>query len=219
MIFNIFRNFEWPIALVVFIAYIIAVLLTLSLHNFFQALIAYRQGDMTAKAYGMLSLNPFRHVSALGMVFLVLVGFGWSKPVPMNPLQFKEGKKGAIKISLSGMIGNLIVSVVFSFIYVLTLLIATTSSFAIFLQSFCYYMMIINFIFFVFNLLPIYPLDMFVFLSLVLSSDNKFLQFMFRWGFIILLVLLLTGLITIFITFMEAYILSPLVHLWQIILM
>ena len=218
MLINIFQNYSMPTALIVFLGYIIAVLLTLSLHNFFQAFVSYKQGDMTAKAYGMLSLNPFRHVSALGLICLIIVGFGWSKPVPMNPFQFREGRKGAIKVALSGMIGNLIVSIIFSFLYVLTLLIDGTSSFAIFIQGFCYYMTIINFIFFVFNLLPIYPLDCFIFLSLLLSSENKFLLFMFKWGFIILLVLLLTGIFSLLVQTMLSLILSPLFHLWQIIL-
>lgn len=218
ILINIFKNYEWPISLIIFMAYIVAVLFALSLHNFFQAFAAYRQGDMTAKAYGMVSLNPFRHVSTFGIIFLILVGFGWSKPVPMNPMQFRQGRKGAIKVALSGMLGNLCVSIVFSFLYVLTLLIAETSSFVIFLQNLCYFTMLINFVFFVFNLLPIYPLDMFMFLSLICSGENKFLIFMFKYGFIILLVLLLTGLFSIFVNLMGAYILNPLIHLWQIIL-
>ena len=218
MLFSIFSQNQWPISLVIFLAYLIAVMLTLSLHNFFQAFAAYRQGDMTGKAFGMLSLNPFRHVSVFGMIFLVLTGFGWSKPVPMNPMQFKQGRKGAIKVAISGMLGNLVISIIFSFLYVLTTLIAAETSFAIFLISFCQFMMVINFIFFVFNLLPIYPLDMFSIISLLSSGENKFLIFMFRWGFIILLVLLLTGLISLFINVMISYILNPLVHLWQLIL-
>lgn len=218
MLYSIFANNSWPLSLIIFLAYLVAVLLTLSLHNFFQAFTAYKQGDMTAKAYGMLSLNPFRHVSALGMVFLVLVGFGWSKSVPMNPMQFKQGRKGAIKVALSGMIGNLIVSIIFSFLYVLTFYITSESSFAVFLQNFCLFMTIINFVFFVFNLLPIYPLDMFMFLSLILSENNKFLQFMFKWGFVILLILLLTNLLSLLISVMQMAILNPLFHLWEIIL-
>ncbi len=218
MLFNIFYSQPWPLSLIIFLAYVVAILLTLSLHNFFQAFTAYRQGDMTAKAYGMLSLNPFRHISTFGMIFLILFGFGWSKPVPMNPIQFKQGRKGAIKVALSGIIGNLITSIIFSFFFALSLLITSESSFAIFLQEFCSFMMIINFVFFVFHLLPIYPLDMFMVLSLVLKPNNKFLLFMFRWGILIMLILLLTGLFGLLVNVMQLYILSPLIQLWQLIL-
>ena len=217
-LYNLFSTYEWPLALFVFFAYVLALLLALSSHEFAHGLAAYREGDMTAKAYGRLSLNPFKHIDVLGMIFLLLVGFGWSKPVPINPTVFKNGKRSAINVCLSGVLTNLALAILFSFFYVLTTMLDPSVSFFIFLNQFCYYSVMINFVFFVFNLLPIYPLDGFNFLCLFLKPTNKFLGFMFKYGFIVLIVLYITRIFTLILNLLMNLIINPLTQLWILIL-
>lgn len=217
-LYQLFTSFEMPLALFVFLAYFLALLIALSAHEFAHGFAAYREGDMTAKAYGRLTLNPFKHVDIMGMIFLILVGFGWSKPVPINPTVFKNGKRSAINVCLSGVLTNLALAIIFSFLFVLTSMLDPSVSFFVFLHQFCYYSVMINFVFFVFNLLPIYPLDGFNFLCLFLKPTNKFLEFMFKYGFIVLLLLYITNIFGLILNLLMSLIINPLTQLWILIL-
>lgn len=217
-LFQIFSSFEMPLALFILLAYFLALLIALASHEFAHALTAHNEGDMTAKAYGRLTLNPFKHVDPWGMFFLILVGFGWAKPVPINPISFKNGKKSAVKVTLSGVLTNLALSIIFSFFYVLTTLLDTSVSFFLFLNQFCFYSLMINFVFFVFNLLPIYPLDGFNLLALFLKQGNRFLDFMFKYGFFVLLALYITRIFSYILSFLMLIVINPLIQLWLLIL-
>lgn len=214
---TLFGSFEFPLVLFIFFAYILALVLALTIHDFSKAVIANKEGDLTGKAYGRLSLNPFNHIDVTGFIFLILLGFGWSKPVPINPLAFKNGNKSVVKVCLSGILGNFIVSIIFTLFYTLTLLLDSNVTFFLFLQNFCYYTMILNFIFFVFNLLPIYPLDGFFLLSLFCKNENKVIQFLYKYGFLILLLILITRILPIIVSILEYIILGPLINLWTLI--
>ena len=217
-LYSLFSNFEMPALLVVLLAYIIALMIALSIHEFAHAFVANREGDLTAKAYGRLSLNPFAHIDPIGLIFLLLVGFGWAKPVPINPLHMKNGKKSVVKVSIAGVIANLILSIIFSFFYALTLALDESVTFYLFLQQFCGYTMTINFVFFVFNLLPIYPLDGFNLIASLSKQDNAFLNFMYKYGFWILLLLYITRIFDYILVFLQMAILNPLFNLWLMIL-
>jgi Zn-dependent protease len=216
ILYNYLTEESWDTVakLTIIFAYICAILFALSIHEFAHGFVAYKQGDLTAKAYGRLSLNPFKHIDVLGFIFLIIAGFGWSKPVPINPLSFKNGKKSAVLVCIAGVTTNFILAIIFSFFAVLTMLLDTSITFCLFLQYFCNFSLIINFVFFVFNLLPIYPLDGFNLLATLLRPGNKFLQFMFKFGIIILLFLLLFNIIDVIIGVLESIIISPLIELW-----
>ncbi|MGI6215192.1 MAG: site-2 protease family protein [Christensenellales bacterium] len=85
-----------------------AVLFAIAMHEFAHGYAAYRAGDPTAKLYGRLTINPIKHLDALGTIFLFLFGFGWAKPVPVNPNNFKNPKKDDIVVSLAGVTVNFI---------------------------------------------------------------------------------------------------------------
>lgn len=89
-----------------------ALIFALSLHEMSHALAAKINGDLTAAMYGRLSLNPMRHFDPVGLVMMLLVGFGWARPVPVDPRNFKNYRKGMLDVALAGVITNLIVAFV-----------------------------------------------------------------------------------------------------------
>lgn len=152
-----------PIALLAqsplgFLAWVIAILVALSVHEFMHALAGTLLGDPTAKNQGRLTLNPMAHVDIIGFLALIFIGFGWGKPVPFNPYNLKYKKWGPSLVAVAGPSANLIVA--FSSIIVLK-----TLNFAVVLPpenlliQFLHLLLLINIILMVFNLLPIPPLD------------------------------------------------------------
>lgn len=171
------------------LAYLIAIVIAFSMHEFSHAFVAYKAGDPTAKALGRVSLNPFNHIDPYGMVCFLFVGFGWAKPVQINPLRFKHYKRDMAFVSLAGVATNLLLAFVFSGIYffVFPAISLSTNTFMVFLTYLLEFLVTINLALFVFNLLPIYPLDGFNFISTFLKPENSFVRFMKKYGSLILL--------------------------------
>jgi Zn-dependent protease len=139
-----------------FLAWVLAVVYALTVHEFSHAFSAKLLGDDTAKLQGRLTLNPLAHIDWVGFVMLVLIGFGWGKPVPFNPYNLKNQKFGPALISLSGPISNMLSAVVFG------LILRFSSGFipsGNMLLSFLSLLVMINLILAFFNLIPIPPLD------------------------------------------------------------
>lgn len=128
-------------------------------HEFAHAYTAYKFGDNTAKNQGRLSLNPIRHIDPIGALFIILVGFGWAKPVPVNRFFFKNPRMNSIIVSIVGPLSNLALA----FIGVLLIYIISITGFGPNLPDFIYTFFNIfirlNVVLFVFNLLPFPPLD------------------------------------------------------------
>lgn len=144
-----------------------ALLACITVHEASHALVSFRLGDYTAKALGRLSLNPIRHLDPVGTVMLVLVGFGWGKPVPVNPHNVHGGRRGLAIVSAAGPVSNLMAASLFALPFRLGLLPwqpyltsaslnALASTFIPMLFSLVVYF---NIILAVFNLLPLFPLD------------------------------------------------------------
>ncbi|TSC59479.1 MAG: Zn-dependent protease [Candidatus Peregrinibacteria bacterium Greene0416_62] len=91
-------------------SFIIALLIALSVHEWAHAMIANRLGDPTAKEQGRLTLNPIAHLDLMGTILFFLVGFGWGKPVPIDPRYFKHWKRDTALVSIAGPVSNLIVA-------------------------------------------------------------------------------------------------------------
>lgn len=174
-----------------------ALLWALSFHEFCHGLAAYLVGDRTAERYGRLTLNPLAHFDVVGTLMLLFVGFGWAKPVPINTRYFRHPKRDLIIVSLAGVAGNIltaILSVLFlrfcgEWWYGLT----GRAGLTVVIQ-----MISINMGLAAFNLIPIPPLDG----SRVLEAflPYKYLEYYYwleRYGMIILLVLLMTGIINV----------------------
>lgn len=175
---------ENPIYLAAFVA---ALLLGFTVHEYAHAWMAYRCGDPTAKAEGRLTLNPFVHLDPLGTIFLFLVGFGWGRPVPVNPNNYHK-PSDEIKVSLAGIVANLIVAFILGIPIRIALLTGHTidSSTAL---SIINIFIDINLVLAAFNILPVYPLDGSHIVEHYLSNQAK-IDFR-RYGPIILLAILI----------------------------
>lgn len=219
MIFTLIRNLSGIELFAVLMAFIGALVIALSFHEYAHALVAYKQGDDTAKLAGRLSLNPLNHLDLFGTILMLVCGFGWAKPVPINALNFKNYKKGIIKVSLAGILINLFLAILFSIFFVLNVKYNAepTTAINIFLYNFCEYTMLINFVFAIFNLMPIPPLDGYNLVAICTKPNNPFVTFVTRYSFV-LLILMIVLLIDPFLIFAETVILNPLLHLWLLIL-
>jgi Zn-dependent protease len=113
---RLFQLFQNPLQLLYILP---AILIGMTVHEWAHAYAAYKLGDPTAKNLGRMTLNPIAHFDIFGFLCLLLVGFGWAKPVPINSRNFKHFRRDDIIVSLAGITMNLIVAFLFSFIYVL----------------------------------------------------------------------------------------------------
>jgi len=149
-------------------------------------------GDPTAKNLGRLTLDPIKHLDLIGTICLLLFRFGWAKPVPINPRNFKKPVRDEILVSMAGIAMNFLVSFVAfaALFFIYNGKIMDIASYII------YYIIVLNIYFGIFNLIPIPPLDGFHIISaLFIRRAGQIVSTLYRFGFLILLVLLLTGVI------------------------
>ncbi len=173
-----------------------AIIIGLTLHEWAHAYAAYRLGDPTARNLGRMTLNPLAHIDPIGFLMLLLIGFGWAKPVPVNPRNFKNYKRDDIIVSLAGIFTNLVVAFLFSFVYVAGILkwgLVTNEAFMSIFGS----IITINLALAIFNLIPIYPLDgSHVFETLLVRKIPRVFMFLRQYGQWILLALLISGVVS-----------------------
>jgi Zn-dependent protease len=130
-----------------------ALLLAITVHEFSHAWVANYLGDSTPKRAGRVTLNPLAHLDPLGTIMLLLVRFGWGKPVPINPNNFKNPRLGSALTAVAGPVSNFLLASLLAFIYTVAGL--SGSTFGTFIVLTIY----MNLVLMVFNLLPIPPLD------------------------------------------------------------
>ena len=177
------------------LASLLAVTFIITLHEFAHAFVAYKCGDPTAKFSGRMTLNPVRHFDPIGVIMFALAGFGWAKPVPVNPNNFKNYKWGSFWTSAAGIIVNYLTAFLFCplfalvWIYVLPKVDGTYAE--IFLVQFFATMIVSSLSFCVFNLLPLFPLDGFRMVDALNRRRGKAYWFLYRYGQFILLGLIL----------------------------
>lgn len=176
------------------------VLISLTVHEFAHAWAALRMGDPTAKMLGRLTLNPLKHLDPLGTIMLFFLGlFGWAKPVPVNPRNFRDYKRGEIVVSVAGPASNLIMAILCAII--LKVMDMTAQTFGVALPwlfeplfMMAHVGVIINVSMAVFNILPIPPLDgSHILAALLPSRSAQSFSRIQPYGFLILLLFIATG--------------------------
>lgn len=168
-----------------------ALLLALSFHEYAHAVVSDSLGDPTPSATGRLTMNPLAHLDAVGTP-LVLCGFGWAKPVMIDPRYYKNYRSGVLKVSLAGPGGNLLLC--FISIFLMGLL-QRFGMLGMGGYQFLYWIMLYNVWFAFFNLIPVPPLDGSKVVSMLLPGELswKFENFNAQYGFIILMVVVFSG--------------------------
>ena len=172
-----------------------AVFLCLTIHEMCHGLAAYALGDPTAKRAHRLSLNPLRHIDWLGLLMMVVAGFGWAKPVPVNPNYFKKPKQGMAVTALAGPVSNLLLAILLLLIargvYIRA---ALTGSFSATWFAFLLDTASLSVGLGLFNLVPIPPLDGSKVLA-VLLPDRAYdwLMHYERFGMLVLVMVISVG--------------------------
>lgn len=225
MIFSIF-DYDLPMGemIILLLAITLVFMISLSFHEWAHGFVAYKQGDATPKIAGRLTLNPLAHIDALGFIMFLCIGVGWAKPVPVNPANFKKYRSGIAKVSIAGIVTNFILCVIGSFLYVLSLNVLGDG--ADLLVIIAFWLMFSNACLMVFNLIPLYPLDGFNFISSFMRGDNKFVQANIRnAGRIFMGILLVDLFLDLFfgisiigylLSTLAGWICNPLCWLWQL---
>lgn len=166
-----------------FLLFILVILGSISVHEYFHAKAADILGDPTPRLAGRLTVNPIAHIDPIGLLMLVLIRIGWAKPVPINPYNFKNPNQGMMIVGLAGPVANFLLA------WILAVILRTAPG----LNSFWAYLLsnaiFVNLALMVFNLLPIPPLD----------GSRIFTQFLpyewqynlERYGFLILVLILI----------------------------
>jgi Zn-dependent protease len=168
-----------------FVAGIVAIVVSLTIHEFAHALVAQYHGDDTAQSLGRLTLNPLAHLDPLGFAMLLVSPIGWAKPVPVNVYNLRNPRFASAMVSLAGPISNLLAIIIF--IIAFRLLVPTLGGDNL-LTIFLILLIQINTMLMVFNLLPIPPLDgSKVLFSILPDSYNGFKEQLSVQGPIILL--------------------------------
>ncbi|MDD3580257.1 MAG: site-2 protease family protein [Desulfobacca sp.] len=174
---------------------VVVLFFSVIVHEVAHGYVALLNGDPTAKIYGRLSFNPIVHIDPIGTILvpaILLLShagilFGWAKPVPVNPLNYRNYRQGEITVSIAGPLSNILLAVIFA----LVLRLAGNNPGLVYL---CYYGCIINIFLFLFNLIPIPPLDgSHVLLHLLPHPLDRYYAQLEPVGFIIILILLYTG--------------------------
>lgn len=174
--------------------YLPGIILGLTVHEFSHAWVAHLSGDPTSKEQGRISLNPLRHIDPIGFIFLIAAGFGWAKPVQFDEQKLRR-KIDIIKIALAGPVSNAILAMVLSLIFTVT-----ANSFSgnnsramqIVLEVY-FYAIYINWGLFIFNLIPVPPLDGSHLLFYPLRKYPEVYNALYKYGSLAFFILLIVS--------------------------
>lgn len=172
---------------VAFVLSAVGLIIAITVHEFCHAFAADRLGDPTPRVQGRLTLNPLAHLDPLGTVAMLLIGFGWGKPVEFDPYNLKNRNRDAALIALAGPASNLVMAVIASLL--IHLVFPGVNIFSLVLIRF----LLINISLAVFNLVPVAPLDgeKILYAMLPRLTAIEYRQFMRQYGMFVLLLLIL----------------------------
>lgn len=166
---------------------------SIMLHELAHGYAAIKNGDLTPRIAKRMNLNPVNHFDPIGFASFLLVGFGWAKPVPVNPYNFHNYRKGLLQVSVAGVLVNFLLAFFLYPLATVSLMMYEASFLDPFMYAYYFFFFthLVNLSLCVFNLLPIYPLDGFRILESRLRNINPYIQFMYKYGYYILLGVLL----------------------------
>lgn len=211
---------------IIFLGAILAFMIAVMAHEVAHGYVALKCGDSTAKYMGRLNFNPQSHFDLFGAVMFLVIGFGYAKPVPINPNNFKNYKNDSIKVALAGVVTNFLLAFLIYPVYNLAVPYIVQLSaygnigygFAQFFIAFLQYFLWINLVLMVFNLMPIPPLDGFKFMELILPAGSKVMQFLARNTLLILIVFMLANSYFGIISTVASFVEKPIIWFWGLIL-
>lgn len=211
-------NVQMVLLLVLSRAFVVFV--CMPVHELAHGWAAYKLGDDTAKSQGRLTFNPFAHLNPIGTIMIFLFGIGYAEPVPINPLNFKDYRRGVALTAAAGPISNLIMGFASALFYSLFYMIyGKTGSVALmFISLLFFYSAQVNVSLAVFNLIPIPPLDGSRILAMVLP--DKAYEKYFRYEriiMIVLIVLLFTGILNAPISFLVNFFMKVVLFIPELI--
>lgn len=175
-----------------------AIIIGLAFHEYAHAVVAYKLGDPTPKMQGRVTINPLAHVDPVGLAALIFAGFGWGVPVEINPTNFKNRRRDELLVSLAGVAMNLVIAVLFAVVakVLLTVLGAAflSGNLGSHLWMMIMYIIQINLVLMIFNLIPCPPLDGFSIISEIFNIKHTgFYWTLYRYGNWILIALIIFG--------------------------
>ena len=174
------------------------IILGLTIHEFSHALIAHKCGDSTSRDQGRITLNPIKHIDPFGFIMLLVAGFGWAKPVQFNEENLRNPKTDVIKIAVAGPLSNALLAMMLSVIF--SLLSSNVPAFnydnAPILVEMLWYAININWGLFIFNLIPLPPLDGSHLLFNQLKKYPAFYEGLYKYGSFLLIGLLIATAVT-----------------------
>jgi len=218
---SLFRmgSMEFSDILIMVAARVFILLCVLPIHEYAHALIATKLGDQTARLSGRLTASPFAHLDLWGSLMIILFGFGYAKPVPVNPNNFKNPKSGMAITAIAGPVSNLLMSFIFMLVYNC---IATFGA-SLYVKNQLLFTIILSFISFaaqinvslaVFNLLPIPPLDGSRLLTVFLPTKYYFKVMQYeRQIMIVMMILIFTGALTTPLSYLSNWVFRGLANL------
>lgn len=170
------------------IAGVVALVVGLTFHEFSHALLADRLGDRRPRAMGRLTLNPIPHIDPIGALMLVVAGFGWAKPVMVNPSALRDGRRSMAIVAVAGPVANVAVAVAFAVVYRVMGLAGVEDGF---LPRLVELIVLLNILLAIFNVIPIPPLDGYnVLLAFLPPRQAITVQRYAPYGVIVLLLLI-----------------------------
>jgi Zn-dependent protease len=171
------------------------IILGLTIHEFSHAYIANRCGDSTSRDQGRVSLNPLKHIDPLGFIMLLVAGFGWAKPVEFEEKNLKNPRTDVLKIAAAGPVSNALLAIVLSAVYVIFKDLETTDFYSgkYLINELFIYTIYINWGLFIFNLIPIPPLDGSHLLLMYFKKYPDIYKALYRYGTFILLGLIVVS--------------------------
>lgn len=185
--------------IIYYLSALVAIIFVFAPHEFAHAYVAFKCGDPTAKARGRMTLNPLKHIDPYGFILCALTGFGWAKPVPIDPYNFHNYRRGMFLTAIAGVVTNYIIAFFAYFFLVLVSRFFPTAGAFFYFYSFLTQTFLLIFEFsinvFIFNLLPFNPLDGFRVVEALTREVNPVNRFLRNYGEYILIVLVLESLL------------------------